>query len=209
MWITGGIIGTIGLIPGMPNLAFLSLAALCGTGAYYLKKRRSVAEAGGAGTTSKKSGDLVAAKPGGALGEGGDGQPAKDLSWDDVVPVDTVGLEVGYKLIPLVDKNQGGQLMSRIKGVRKKLTQELGFLIPAVHIRDNLELSPGKYRITVMGVTVADTEIYVDRDMAINPGQVFGALEGLPGKDPAFGLEAVWIKPIQRDQAQSLGYTVV
>ena len=99
--------------------------------------------------------------------------------------------------------------MSRIKGVRKKLTQELGFLIPAVHIRDNLELPPSKYRISVMGVTIAEDEVHVDRDMAINPGQVFGVIDGLPGKDPAFGLDAVWINPNQRDQAQSLGYTVV
>ncbi|MFQ5488661.1 MAG: FHIPEP family type III secretion protein, partial [Gammaproteobacteria bacterium] len=133
----------------------------------------------------------------------------RELSWDDVVPVDTVGLEVGYKLIPLVDKNQGGQLMTRIKGVRKKLTQELGFLIPSVHIRDNLELSPNAYRITLMGVTVGEAEIYPERELAINPGQVFGTLPGVPSRDPAFGMEAVWIETSQRDQAQTMGYTVV
>ncbi len=120
-----------------------------------------------------------------------------------------VGLEVGYRLIPLVDRNQGGQLLARIKGVRKKLSQELGFLMPSVHIRDNLDLLPNAYRLTLMGVSVAEAEIYPDRELAINPGQVFGSLNGIAGKDPAFGLEAVWIEPGQRDQAQSLGYTVV
>ena len=125
------------------------------------------------------------------------------------MPVDLIGLEVGYRLIPLVDKKQGGELMSRIKGVRKKLTQELGFLIPSVHIRDDLDLAPGAYRITLMGVTVVETEIFPDRELAINPGQVFGTIQGIPGKDPAFGLEAVWIEPAQRDEAQTMGYTVV
>jgi flagellar biosynthesis protein FlhA len=112
-------------------------------------------------------------------------------------------------LIPLVDKAQGGQLMSRIKGVRKKLSQELGFLIPSVHIRDNLDLGPNVYRLTLMGVNIGEVEIFPDREMAINPGQVFGALKGIESKDPAFGLDAVWIETAQRDHAQTLGYTVV
>jgi flagellar biosynthesis protein FlhA len=214
LWITGAVMGTIGVIPGMPNLAFLTLAALCGGGAYYLSKRVSVEsegeilpmQAGGKpakGSSQALSGHNTKALP------AGEAEAPKDLSWDDVTQVDTIGLEVGYKLIPLVDKNQGGQLMSRIKGVRKKLTQELGFLVPPVHIRDNLELPPSKYRISVMGVMVAEDEVYIDRDMAINPGQVYGRIDGIPGKDPAFGLDAIWINPSQRDQAQSLGYTVV
>jgi flagellar biosynthesis protein FlhA len=133
----------------------------------------------------------------------------KELGWDDVMPLDTIGLEVGYRLIPLVDKNQGGQLMTRIKGVRKKLSQELGFLIPSVHIRDNLDLSPTEYRISLMGVTVGEADIMPDKEMAINPGRVFGSLSGVACKDPAFGLEAVWIDSGQRDHAQTLGYTVV
>jgi flagellar biosynthesis protein FlhA len=133
----------------------------------------------------------------------------KELGWDDVMPVDMIGLEVGYRLIPLVDKNQGGQLMARIKGVRKKLSQELGFLIPSVHIRDNLDLNPTTYRISLMGVTVGEADIMPDREMAINPGQVFGTLEGVSCQDPAFGLEAVWIDANQKDYAQTLGYTVV
>ncbi len=191
--VTAGILGLIGIIPGMPNLAFLSLAILCGIGAWFIAERRRVAEAEAAAPAEEEE---VPAE-------------ARDLSWDDVTPVDAIGLEVGYRLIPLVDKNQGGQLMPRIKGVRKKLSQELGFLVPAVHIRDNLELGPNAYRITLMGVNVGEGEVHPDRDMAINPGQVFGTLEGLETRDPAFGLEAYWIDPAQRDQAQTLGYTVV
>ena len=133
----------------------------------------------------------------------------RELSWDDVQPVDIIGLEVGYRLIPLVDRSQGGQLMNRIKGVRKKLSQELGFLVQAVHIRDNLDLSPNAYRISLNGVPLGEAEIYPDRDLAINPGKVYGEPQGTPTTDPAFGLEAVWIDPGQRDHAQTLGYTVV
>ena len=133
----------------------------------------------------------------------------KDLSWDDVMPVDIIGLEVGYQLIPLVDKNQGGELLNRIKGVRKKLSQELGFLVPAVHIRDNLDLAPNQYRITLMGVSTGEATVYHDKEMAINPGQVFGQIHGIATQDPAFGLEAVWVAKEQVSQAQTLGYTVV
>ncbi len=136
-------------------------------------------------------------------------QELKELDWDDVQPVDPIGLEVGYRLIPLVDKSQGGQLLGRIKGVRKKLSQEMGFLMPSVHIRDNLDLLPNAYRITLMGVSVDEAEIHPDRELAINPGQVFGTINGIQGKDPAFGLDAVWIEPTQREQAQTMGYTVV
>jgi flagellar biosynthesis protein FlhA len=115
-----------------------------------------------------------------------------------VTPIDMIGLEVGYRLIPLVDRNQGGQLLARIKGVRKKLSQDLGFLMPTVHIRDNLDLAPSAYRLTLMGVILAEAEIYPDRELAINPGQVFGTLNGITAKDPAFGLEAVWIEISQR-----------
>jgi flagellar biosynthesis protein FlhA len=142
-----------------------------------------------------------------------DSKPAaeeqKELGWDDVMPVDMIGLEVGYRLIPMVDKMQGGQLLGRIKGVRKKLSQDLGFLVPSVHIRDNLDLLPGAYRITLMGVIAGEAEIYPDRELAINPGQVFGELKGVSVRDPAFGLEAVWIEKSHKEHAQTLGYTVV
>jgi flagellar biosynthesis protein FlhA len=218
--VTAGVIGILGLIPGMPNMIFLGIAALAGGGAYLLHQRSLEREA--LGLEPGQSATGKAPPPGKAGAQAGQPVPQgspdgadegaednKDLSWDDVLPVDVIGLEVGYKLIPLVDKNQNGQLMARIKGIRKKLTQEIGFLIPPVHIRDNLELSPGAYRITLMGVAVGESDIYPDREMAINPGQVFGTLAGTPTKDPAFGMDALWIDPSQREQAQTMGYTVV
>jgi flagellar biosynthesis protein FlhA len=133
----------------------------------------------------------------------------RELGWDDVESIDQIGLEVGYRLIPMVDRKQGGQLLSRVKGVRKKLTQEFGFLLPAVHIRDNLDLEPNSYRIVIKDATIAKASVQVDSELAINPGQVFGELPGNTATDPVFGLEAVWINPAQRDQAQTFGYTVV
>ena len=133
----------------------------------------------------------------------------RELSWDDVKPVDLIGLEVGYRLVPLVDKRQSGDLLARVRGVRRKLSQDLGFLVPAVHIRDNLDLAPNVYRINLGGVPVGESIIYPDRELAINPGRVFGPIQGIATKDPAFGMEAVWIEPSARDHAQTLGYTVV
>ncbi|MDA8362290.1 MAG: flagellar biosynthesis protein FlhA [Gammaproteobacteria bacterium] len=191
--VTAGVIGVIGVIPGMPNLAFLTLAAVCGAVAYMIARRKQV----------QSQAPAPVAVPVAAGGE------PRELSWEDVVPPDTVGLEVGYRLIPLVDKNQGGQLMARIKGVRKKLSQELGFLVPAVHIRDNLELAPNAYRISLHGVVVGQGDVQLEREMAINPGRVYGNIPGSATRDPAFGLEAVWIERHLREQALTLGYTVV
>jgi flagellar biosynthesis protein FlhA len=123
--------------------------------------------------------------------------------------VDVVGLEVGYRLVPLVDRTKGGDLLARIRGIRRKLTQELGFLVQPVHIRDNLELGPNSYRIRLAGVAIGESVVHPERELAINPGRVFGPLNGLATKDPAFGMEAVWIEPSLREHAQSLGYTVV
>jgi flagellar biosynthesis protein FlhA len=194
LMITAGVIGALGIIPGMPNLVFIILASVLGGAAYWIDKRHK--EVGP--VDIDRPSELSHASP-----------EIKELGWDDVMPVDIVGLEVGYRLIPLVDKNQGGQLMTRIKGVRKKLSQELGFLVPSVHIRDNLDLSPTAYRISLMGVTVGESEIMPELEMAINPGRVFGTLPGKTCKDPAFGLEALWIEANQKDHAQTLGYTVV
>ena len=190
--VTAGILGVMGIIPGMPHIAFLTLAIVSGLGAYFIKQKQARPE------IKEAPIEKIEQTP-----------ESRELSWDDVTPVDTIGLEVGYRLIPMVDKDQGGQLMARIKGVRKKLSQELGFLIPAVHIRDNLELPPNGYRITLMGVSVGEADIQPDKDMAINPGQVYGTISGVDTTDPAFGLEAKWIEGAQRDQAQTLGYTVV
>jgi flagellar biosynthesis protein FlhA len=133
----------------------------------------------------------------------------EELGWDDVDQVDLVGLDIGYGLIPLVNPNAGGQLLTRVKGVRKKLSAELGFLIQPIRIRDNLDLAPDVYHIVMNGVVRGKGEIKVGREMAINPGQVHGELEGTAAKEPAFGLDAIWIDPSQRDYARTLGYTVV
>ena len=198
--VSAGIMIVMGLVPGMPHFSFISLGLVAAGGAYLLWKKQNMARLA-AIQEVKRQQELLPA-PSRA-------QESKELGWDDVTPIDMIGLEVGYRLIPLVDRNQGGQLLARIKGVRKKLSQELGFLMPTVHIRDNLDLAPSAYRLTLMGVTLAEAEIYPDRELAINPGQVFGSLNGINAKDPAFGLEAVWIEISQRAQAQSLGYTVV
>jgi flagellar biosynthesis protein FlhA len=176
----------------MPHFAFLLLASLSGGIAYLITRKQTKVKADAELPTT----ELEAPK-------------LKELSWDDVQPVDVIGLEVGYRLIPLVDKDQGGELLERVKGVRKKLSQDFGFLIPPVHIRDNLELTPNSYRITLMGVAVGEAEIKADQELAINPGQVYGVIDGEHTYDPAFGLEAVWISQAQQEHAQALGYTVV
>jgi flagellar biosynthesis protein FlhA len=199
--VAAAIMAIMGMIPGMPHIAFLGLALACGGGAYWIHYRQQVKQKAGtpAELREKQMEEGAAARE----------SEWKELNWDDVQPVDSIGLEVGYRLIPLVDKGQGGQLLGRIKGVRKKLSQELGFLVPSVHIRDNLDLLPNAYRVTLMGVSIDEAEVHADRELAINPGQVFGTINGIACKDPAFGLDAVWIEPGQRDQAQTMGYTVV
>ncbi len=194
--VAGTVLTVMGLIPGMPNIAFLLLGASCGGGAWLLSRRQQ--------ETRVKLADAVEQAPTTTT-------PAErmELGWEDVASVDPLGLEVGYRLIPLVDTHQGGELMGRIKSVRRKLSQELGFLVPAVHIRDNLDLGPTTYRITLMGVPMGEAEVHSERLMAINPGQVHGDLQGIATRDPAFGLEAVWIESGQRELAQSYGYTVV
>ncbi len=196
--ITSGVLFVMGIVPGMPHFAFLALSALAGAGSFliYWRQKKAASDVVEKETADQKARDDAEDEP-------------QDLGWSDVMPVDVIGLEVGYRLIPMVDKAQGGQLLSRIKGIRKKLSQELGFLVPSVHIRDNLDLAPNEYRITLMGVNVGGSEVIPERDMAINPGQVFGKAAGIETKDPAFGLDALWIEPTQKDQVQTLGYTVV
>tara|TARA_B100002049_G_scaffold68158_3_gene49533 strand:+ start:12928 stop:14796 length:1869 start_codon:yes stop_codon:yes gene_type:complete len=196
LYIAAGVLFVMGIIPGMPHIAFLGFAAIIAGFAYWqgvVAKRKAEEPKVPANSNTEQT---VAPE-------------VKELGWDDVQQVDTIGLEVGYRLIPLVDKSQGGELLTRIKGVRKKLSQELGFLIPPVHIRDNLDLEPNTYTIAMLGVNIGDAQISHDEELAINPGQVFGKLDGRATKDPAFGLDAVWIKPTKREHAQTLGYTVV
>jgi flagellar biosynthesis protein FlhA len=195
--IAGSVLGILGLLPGMPNFAFLTLAAITAGGGYWLEKRARLARP--PVPTTKKPEPVAEAAP----------TAERDLGWDDVSPVDLIGLEVGYRLIPLVDRNQAGPLLGRIKAVRRKLSEELGFLIQAVHIRDNLELKPNAYRIAVLGVPVGEGEIQIDRELAINPGGVTAQVVGIKTKDPAFGLDAYWIEPAGKEHAQSLGFTVV
>jgi flagellar biosynthesis protein FlhA len=190
--VAAGLLGLIGIVPGMPNFVFLLMASLCGGGAYLLAKRRANPP------PLPVLPPVPVASP-----------DTKELSWDDVQGVDLIGLEVGYRLVPLVDKKQNGDLLARVRGVRRKLSQDLGFLIPAVHIRDNLDLAPNVYRINLAGVPVGESIIYPERELAINPGRVFGPIQGIATRDPAFGMEALWIEPGSRDQAQTLGYTVV
>ena len=195
LYITAGIIGGMGLIPGMPNMVFLLLAALLAGSAYLISKKR---------TQEKEAAEKPAEAPQATVAP-----EQEEASWQDIMPVDTLGLEVGYRLIPLVDKTQGGELLKRIKGIRKKFAQEVGFLAPPVHIRDNLELKPSAYRITLKGVEVGVGEAFNGQFLAINPGMASGTLPGLATSDPAFGLPATWIDASLRDQAQSMGYTVV
>ncbi|WP_418303955.1 flagellar biosynthesis protein FlhA [Pandoraea vervacti] len=192
--ITAAILGLMGLIPGMPHFAFLVLALGLGALARWQFRKAAAAKVQAVRPTP-----VAAAAP----------AEVAEASWDDVALVDPLGLEVGYRLIPLVDRNQDGELLKRIKGIRKKFAQEIGFLAPVVHIRDNLELRPNQYRITLKGVIIGEGEAYPGQLLAIDPGQVSAPLQGTPTRDPAFGLPATWIDVGQRDQAQAYGYTVV
>jgi flagellar biosynthesis protein FlhA len=184
------ILAILGVVPGMPHLVFLTLALVAAGLAWRIARR----DARPIATPEQEAAALD--------------QP-KELDWDDVDQVDLIGLEIGYGLIPLVNPEAGGQLMNRVKGVRKKLSAELGFLIQPVRVRDALSMDPDSYHIVLKGVVRGKGQVRVGRELAINPGQVYGSLEGEATKEPAFGLDAVWIEPSQRDYARTLGYTVV
>ncbi|WAC72530.1 flagellar biosynthesis protein FlhA [Roseateles sp. SL47] len=193
--ITAGVVGVVGLIPGMPHLVFLIIAGGLGYLAYWMQDKAAKVKA------------AEAAKP--APPAAGAPNPDAEASWEDVAPVDTLGLEVGYRLIALVDKSREGDLLSRIKGVRRKFAQDVGFLPPSVHIRDNLELRPSQYRVTLRGAVIGEAEAYPGMWLAINPGHATQKLIGTQTTDPAFGLPAVWIEDRQREMAQMAGFTVV
>ncbi|WP_353175216.1 MULTISPECIES: flagellar biosynthesis protein FlhA [unclassified Salinisphaera] len=193
LFLSAGVLGMLGLVPGMPNLVFLFFTALLGGLGWYLQKQAREAEAE---AVQKAPAPPVTAE-------------TKEASWDDVQLVDPLSLEVGYRLIPLVDAHQDGELLKRIKGVRKKFAQEIGFLPPVVHIRDNLEFQPHSYSLALNGVEIGRGEAYPGQWLAIDPGQAHGTLEGRAGTDPAFGLPAVWIEEGHREQAEMQGFTVV
>ncbi|SDK58950.1 flagellar biosynthesis protein FlhA [Billgrantia gudaonensis] len=186
------VMGLLGLVPGMPNLVFLIFTAILGGIAWWLlrQQERKLVEK-----------EMQTAPP--------PAPEAPEASWDDVQLVDTLGLEVGHRLIPLVDQRQDGELLARIKSVRKKFAQEVGFLPAVVHIRDNLELGANTYTISLKGAEIGRAEAFPGQWLAIDPGQVTGQLQGTPTQDPAFGLPAVWIDSAQREHAQVYGYTVV
>ena len=195
--LAAGVIGLLGLIPGMPNFVFLLFTATLLGVAWWLRGREGEAK-----------------KTGGAQADASDATEAEmaqvhEATWSDVQMEDTLGLEVGYRLIPMVDHEQQGQLLTRVRGIRKKFAQQMGFLPPAVHIRDNLDLAPTHYRILLKGVNIGSGEVQPDRWMAINPGCAEGEVPGTPCTEPTFGLPALWIDEVHRELAQTLGYTVV
>jgi flagellar biosynthesis protein FlhA len=192
LFITAGIVGMLGIVPGMPHIVFLLIASAMGWLGWWLHKRIEAEK-------NRPKRQTASANP----------EPNGEASWDDLVPVDTLGLEVGYRLITLVDKARSGDLLGRIKGVRKKFAQDVGFLPPPVHIRDNLELKPSMYRLTLRGAVVGEGEAFPGMWLAINPGHATQMLPGTKTIDPAFGLPAVWIEDRQREQAQMAGFTVV
>jgi len=192
LYMSATILAIIGLVPGMPHMVFIVLALATAGLAWRISNKAAVPEA----TPAEQAAQAALEEP-------------KELDWDDVDQVDLIGLEIGYGLIPLVNPDTGGQLMNRVKGVRKKLSAELGFLVQPVRIRDALTIDPDAYHIVLKGVVRGKGQIKVGKELAINPGQVYGPLEGEATKEPAFGLEAVWIDPTQRDMARTLGYTVV
>jgi flagellar biosynthesis protein FlhA len=191
VFLTAGILALLGIIPGMPHVAFLLMAAVLTGLGFWLMQRQAAAAA---------PVETQAPPP---------AEEPVEVGWQDVTPVDRLGLEVGYRLVPLVDRAQDGELLRRVRGIRKKIAQELGFLVPPVHIRDNLQLKPGAYRITLKGVTAGEGEVIVGKYLAINPGRVMGTVQGQSAVEPAYGLPAVWIDASQREQAQTYGYTVV
>ena len=192
--ITASIMGVLGVIPGMPHVVFLGIALVLGYGAWSIAHQPAAPDPA-----------ALAAASGPAIGHG----PEGDASWDDLQPVDQLGLELGYRLISMVDKGRQGDLLTRIKGVRRKFAQEVGFLPPPVHVRDNLDLRPSGYRITLRGVTMGEGEAFPGMHMAINPGGITTPLIGTATTDPAFGLPAHWIDDSQREAAQMAGFTVV
>lgn len=202
MLISALVMFLLGVIPGMPHFVFLSIAAILGGIAYTIHERENkTAQPKPVINPSENQSPETSSET--------QAEKLKEVTWDDVQTVDPISLEVGYKLINLVEDSGSGELLSKIKGIRKKLSQELGFLIPSVHIRDDLSLQASQYRISMMGVVMADYHVHIDKLLAISSGKIFGKVEGIICQDPAFGLDALWIDPKLKEDAQTKGYTVV
>jgi len=195
LYVTAAILLLLGIIPGMPSTVFISLAVVSGGIGFLVQRLRR-----------NENLDQIAKEQTATTQSSVEEQ---DVQWEDVSQVDLISLEIGYGLIPLVNTETGGQLLSRVKGVRKKLSTELGFLIQPVRIRDNLDLEPNTYHLLVNGVLRGRGQSYSGKELAINPGHITTPIDGIATKEPAFGLDAVWIEPSQRDRARTLGYTVV
>lgn len=196
MLLSAGVLGLLGLVPGMPNFVFLLFTgALLGL-AWWMRGREMEA---------KKNPEAASS----SIMKPSDTPANTEASWTDVQLEDTLGMEVGYRLIPMVDHTQNGELLGRIRSIRKKVAQDVGFLPPVVHIRDNMELPPARYRILMKGVEIGSGDAYPGRWMAINPGTAAGTLPGEATVDPAFGLAAIWIDSALKEQAQIQGFTVV
>lgn len=198
LMLTSIVLGSLALIPHMPHVPLLSFALIVAMSTYVLSARKKAMElvVSDASTGSAKKEPKVI-------------QQDKDIDWSDVVAIDRIALEIGYGLIHLVGVKRDGQLVARIKGIRKKISQDLGFLIPTIHVKDNLELPSNNYRIYLKGVIVAQAAVYPDKCLAISPGHIDKPLPGIPCKDPTFGLDGYWISDGQKDYAQGLGYTIV
>jgi flagellar biosynthesis protein FlhA len=188
--IASSIITILGIIPGMPHLVFLSLGLSGIASGVYLLNSSNEAEESAVSTEPEVAG-------------------LQELSWDDIDNVDVISLDIGYGLVPLANTQSGGQLLTRIRGIRKKLSAELGFLMPAIRIRDNLDLPPEQYQILLHGLVRSGGTVRVGKLLAINGSETSIPLDGEPTKDPAFGLDALWIDPNNAEVAKSLGFTVV
>lgn len=201
--ITGGIFIILGIIPGMPHAVFLTFGFIMLGIGYYIQMPKNKTE------QSKKHGKSGDIKNTDSEETKVENKEDEEITWGDVPQVDTIGLEIGYRLISMVDQKKGADLLKRVKGIRKKISNDIGFLVPMIHIRDNLDLAPNTYRISIQGVVIAEDRVYPEKDLAINPGQVIGELDGVPAKEPAFGLESYWISKNKKQEAESQGYTVV
>ena len=189
--ISGGILAILGMVPGLPGTPFFLVAAVMGVIAWFIYQTQFEKD-----EAEKKRSEVEALKP-------------KKEAIENLLPLDTIELEVGYALINVVESNQSGDLLERIVSIRKQFALDLGLIVPSIHIRDNLQLNPGEYRLMIKGNKVAGGNLRSDCLLAMDPGNVTRKVDGIPTKEPAFGLDALWISKSAKEQAELAGYTVV